>query len=381
MSLLIICVRPTQTLGYVSNYANSITGVEEFSGKKRRTGDFVFSRQPAPIDESVSTSLPVQPPTARPIKPIHRSIPSPNTAAQHVGVDVQNGGDGGAPTWKNATLPVPDVEMDNASELEPRRFHMSRRSVQNPLETGKGRKRSASNGLTFMERRAKKLPSSTRGSGEAETMISDIAEDSPVETPRPRKKPGRSSRTQKTAEDGSITPQPSPKPSGKFQNIRLPNGKTMPWDVNSEELAAEMQAYTLQEIGKNIEQTNQLRSARDQQISTPQKTATPSRFKPTPPAQRWAERHPEEAARMNAMDVDEWASSEDESEYIIDTYVRMPANVVSGSPKNFGLLVLESQPDIDEFYLEEQESDDEDDEQDEDENGKSKHIFWVLNEG
>lgn len=133
-----------------------------------------------------------------------------------------------------------------------------------------------------------------------------------------------------------------------------------------------MQAYTLQEIGRNIAQ-----SEAERPVPNPASVArhgTSSKFKPKKPALRYAERHPSEKTDM-AMDVDEdfiEEESADESEYIIDTFVRIPAEALasSESPNKIGLLVLESQPDIDEFYKEDDESEEEEDDDDEDENGK-----------
>lgn len=150
----------------------------------------------------------------------------------------------------------------------------------------------------------------------------------------------------------------------------MPSGKLIPWDTSSETLAAEMEAYTLQEIGKNL-----ARMEAERPTPTPRaRNSTPSKFKPKKPALRYAERHPEVKNEM-AMDVDEEMMETeelDDSDYIIDTYIRMPAEALAAtpSPKNIGLLIIESQPDIDEFYRENEESEDEEEDDDEDENGK-----------
>jgi hypothetical protein len=293
----------------------------------------------------------------------------------------------GVDTGASATSPKPEMEgavlQTILPDIKPRRFHMSRASIYNPVEFGKGRKRSATNSLTFMERKARKLPLSGKGVEENNHIGAIKLDPGIIETPQPRKKPGISSRSRGTAGNAPVTPKPPPAPNAvkSPQTVRLPNGNFMHWDVNSELLAAEMQAYTLQEIGRNIEEANKFQFGHDTQTSSPLRKATPSRFKPKKPALRYAERHPGEAANLtepDTMDVDDWSSDNDdigdESEYIIDTYVRMPANILqtSGSPKNFGLLVLESQPDIDVFYLEEHDSEEEDENEDEDENGKSE---------
>jgi hypothetical protein len=133
-----------------------------------------------------------------------------------------------------------------------------------------------------------------------------------------------------------------------------------------------MQAYTLQEIGRNIAQSEAERPV--PKSTSVARHGPASKFKPKKPALRYAERHPSEKTDM-AMDVEEdfvEEESADESEYIIDTFVRIPAEALasSESPNKIGLLVLESQPDIDEFYREDDESEEEEDDDDEDENGK-----------
>lgn len=69
---------------------------------------------------------------------------------------------------------------------------------------------------------------------------------------------------------------------------------------------------------------------------------------------------------------------DDDGDYIIDTYIRVPADVLDSSEeeKNVGLLILDSQPDIEEFYGEDEGSDDEEGEEgEEDENGQSSILL------
>ena len=62
-----------------------------------------------------------------------------------------------------------------------------------------------------------------------------------------------------------------------------------------------------------------------------------------------------------------------DTEYIVDTYIRMPASSLSSTTENnYGLLVLNSQLEIDEFYKEVTESDEEGDEE-EDENAEDHY--------
>jgi hypothetical protein len=193
----------------------------------------------------------------------------------------------------------------------------------------------------------------------------------PESEDRPRKKPGLAARSSTPPVKATAPPKPNVAP---LRNVRLPSGAIMPWDVSSERLAAEMQAYTLEEIGRTL-------AAQEPSKLEPKPTSThvakhsTSKFKPRKPIMRYAERHPEEkAVHDTTMEVDEpYIEDEDtdDGEYIIDTYVRIPAAALETEEhqKNFGLLILDSQPDIDEFYREEDDTDEEEEDDEEDENG------------
>lgn len=155
----------------------------------------------------------------------------------------------------------------------------------------------------------------------------------------------------------------------------MPSGDVILWDVSSERLAAEMQAYTLAEIGRNIA-ASQSPKAAPRTISSQIHKSSPSKFKPKAPSLRYAQRHPEDKtqAKNETMALDGpyiEEETDDGSEYIIDTYIRMPVEAldIEITAKNIGFLVLDSQPDIDQFYREDDDSDEEEDDIDEDENG------------
>jgi hypothetical protein len=148
----------------------------------------------------------------------------------------------------------------------------------------------------------------------------------------------------------------------------------MPWNVDSKELAAEMQAYTLQEIGRTIAEDE----AENPKVPEPRLKSPKSKFKPKKPLLRYHERHPDEVLSNGSdMDIDEPVVSEedmdDDTEYIVDTYIRMPASSFSSQKEeNFGLLVLDSQLEISLFYAEASASDEEGDEE-EDENAEDHY--------
>lgn len=70
-------------------------------------------------------------------------------------------------------------------------------------------------------------------------------------------------------------------------------------------------------------------------------------------------------------DVDVSVSDTDDDDYIIETYVRVPASKMGEnvSPQHVGLLVFDEEPDIEYFYGEGSDSEDEWAEDEEDENG------------
>ena len=137
-----------------------------------------------------------------------------------------------------------------------------------------------------------------------------------------------------------------------------------------------MQAYTLQEIGRSIAQS-------EANKPKPRSIATPTKFKPKKPALRYHERHPEQALNsapgINSEESEiQDVEMDDDADYVIDTYIRMPAyQLESDTEDQFGLLVLDSQPDIDEFYKTQIEEEDEEDDFEEDENG-NYYVFTVI---
>lgn len=356
--------------------------MHEPNGKRqRRATDFVFSRQadlpnpgfskqtPDPVrrikqlPQSRSVSVNVQAGHSDGHKPEAESISERKASDKSEG----DGQGNGTITTGSQT----NRSQTSITSTEVRRFHMSRTAIasasQSTVTSGRVQKRST----IFVERRSR--PGSSRGLSdlldEAITPQKTRATepDLPVSETRPQKKPGLAARiTPNRAQDG--TPNSAQTPS--LPEGRLPSSLIMPYNITSDQFAAEMQAYTLQEIGHNIAKA-EMKSPVPAERS-PRKV---SKFKPKKPALRYQERHPDEASTQNnGMDVDEPVvydeEMDDDSEYIIDTYIRMPAQDLDAeAEQNIGLLVLESQPDIDEFYIEESDPEDEENDEEEDENG------------
>ncbi|KXJ94496.1 hypothetical protein Micbo1qcDRAFT_159672 [Microdochium bolleyi] len=147
-------------------------------------------------------------------------------------------------------------------------------------------------------------------------------------------------------------------------------------NVDLGQLSAEMNAYTLEQIGLNIKQADDDEQRRRDSAKKPQPTS-PLRFKPKAPPQRYAERHPEPSQATADKDMadadDNMSDGSDDDDYIIETYVRVPASRIGEhvSPQTVGLLVFDGEPDIDYFYGDGSDSDDEWAEDEEDENAEN----------
>jgi len=156
------------------------------------------------------------------------------------------------------------------------------------------------------------------------------------------------------------------------QKPELPKSMTNRWNVNMEQLAIDMEAYALEQIGLSLLKADEEKRAQAA-------TAPKLKFKPKPPAQRYAERHPEEA--QSSVDKDmvdaDVENSDSDGDYVIDTYVRVPASSMGDHvpPQKVGLLVFDEEPDIEFFYGEEDESEEEWAEDEEDENGTTTFFF------
>lgn len=268
---------------------------------------------------------------------------------------------------------IPESTPSNAATAtplslkpQPRRFHISRSASSTPPTWSVHSGRVQKPATLFVERRTRARISPTGSSSPVTPALTPEPEQGPAQ-----KKPGQAARTS-TASSSNSTISPTAQLTPEPRNVRLPSGLIAPWSLNDQQLVEEMQAYTLQEIGHSIAVADATKPGGSPAQSPIQK---PSRFRPKIPKLRYHERHPEQLINQgNAMEVEELDEDmDDDSEYIIDTYVRMAAEDVDvniSAEKNFGFLVLDGQSDIDEFYSGETESDEDEDYDDEDENGK-----------
>ncbi|QSZ29255.1 hypothetical protein DSL72_003767 [Monilinia vaccinii-corymbosi] len=357
--------------------------------RQRRTTDFVYSRQQTPQIE-ISPSAPQLAPPGRPIKPVHRSsssrsLPIKTQGTNEGNIQAVNGVDNESQVAKTQLLPanIPTKQNGGPSNaghpsssgrtkepVQQRRFHLSRSATTEiPSSPGSGaRKRNAT---VFIERRVRQKTQEEQWTSAANTAIEaeNVAIQKLDQEERPQKKPGRGSRVQiVSTKDAKETTAPPTKP---------PTALVNPWGLDTDDLAAQMQAYTLQEIGRSIAESKVAEPTPSVPVQSPTRKPQSSRFKPKKPALRYKERHPEE----NDMEVDQdhvsgGETDEDmdtDSEYIIETYIRVPAEDIDNQDNkiNFGILVLDAQSDIDEFYQEWDHDEEVEDEADEDENDEN----------
>jgi hypothetical protein len=261
------------------------------------------------------------------------------------------------------------------AKAEPRRFHLSRGPIRSPVGVTEGHIRGAKGDpAVFIERR--RVP-------ELDSKVSDA-----LIPPKLNPASQNVSSSQHSNGDGKAqlpSNENQPRPPAPLRNVRLPSGKVVPWDADSATLAAEMQAYTLREIGHNVANTS---TPETSTMSTPIIRARQvSSFKPKAPALRYHERHPEQArdiegkkeSNQDEIMTDAAEPDGDEADYVMDTYIRMPAEMFEfEEQKSIGLLVLDSQPDIDEFYNDDSDSDSEIYDEEEDENGTFPNLFHTF---
>ncbi|KAI1078449.1 hypothetical protein F5B20DRAFT_229917 [Whalleya microplaca] len=341
--------------------------------KRHRSEAFVYQRQEEQAKFAQNIPLQAQKPTIHTSpqgnkRPAFQSPKKQNSQTNDRASEIET---------KDGPANVPAEDTNTVGPAaEPRRFHMSKRAMMlasDPYSSrthgGVSKKRSAP--TLFVERRIKRI--SSRPFEKLQAVTNNAATPAPApapvteemevdDKPEPRKlkKPGISKL--------------APKGNGSKYKADLPKTMTEPWNADMEKLAADMDSYTMAQIGLNLQKVTD-----EKKHALPSKKVTSStqhRFKPKPPTKRYAERHPEtvqSSIDKDKMDADVDISDSDDGSYIIETYVRVPASKMGEhvSPQNVGLLVFDADPDLEFFYGEGTDSEDEWAEDDEDENAEN----------
>ena len=266
---------------------------------------------------------------------------------------------------------------------ERRRFHLSRSALSTTTTTtttstssdipatGVSKRRSTSPAV-FVERGRKKLirkalQNATQQAQEKapspEPRTQAVA---PTPPPPPPAAPEGTKEVFKRPGTKRVKPRSESAPA---QRAPLPASSAKPHTEDLDRIAAEMNQWVLDEIGANLQQM--------EVEKTKAKTQTTlSRFKPKAPPQRYAEGHPETlqlpVTDAAMSDVTDEEGEDDDGDWVIDEYVRVPAKsmAVDISPAEVGVLVLDGEEDDMQFFGDDYDEDDEYLEDDEDENGK-----------
>lgn len=226
--------------------------------------------------------------------------------------------------------------------------------VPNQRVSKKGR----SGPAIFVERSKKKIAQKlqnlqkprSKNDAASQDISMDTTSETPAEPERKLKKPG----TMRAKSPMADTPTRAP----------LPASGSEPRAEDMEQRAQDMNAWVLNEIGANL-----------QEMEEEKKKEERRKFKPKVPAQRYAERHPDSVPQTPSKEdtpmMDASEEDEDDEDWVIEEYIRVPARLMSVdvSPGEIGVLVLDGEDDDILFFGPEEEEDDylEDDE---DENGE-----------
>ncbi|OAA43078.1 Transcription factor Iwr1 [Metarhizium rileyi] len=248
---------------------------------------------------------------------------------------------------------------------KPRRFHVSKSMSAKSAKQGAGSGLSKENrygSAVFVEStRKKKVPKSRRNPATVqlparlEDQIQNMEQvPESVTERRQLKRPGVANKYRTT---GFHDEAPSRTP--------LPDSLLNRHNEDMDKIANDMNAWVLNELGANLHSMEQ--------------DNRPLRFKPKSPAKRFHERHPELAPSQSPGTSTDATMSDlsdeegDDDEWVIEEYVRIPANSVAldVAPADVGILVLEDEEESLLFFGSALDDDDEFGEDDEDENAEN----------
>jgi hypothetical protein len=315
----------------------------------------------------------------RDIKPvIHVSKPEGESAG--AGIASRPAASAGTPPPRTKTLsPRPSLQK---LRQERRRFHLSRSALSTSTSTNSDvpatgvPKRRSTSPAVFVERGRKKLirKALQNATQQAQEKAPSPEPRTQAVAPAPPPAPEGTKEVFKRPGTKRVKPRSEDAPA---QRAPLPSSSARPHTEDLDKLAAEMNQWVLDEIGANLKQME----AEKKKTQTQTQTTTTSRFRPKAPPQRYTERHPETlqppVTDAAMSDVTDEEGDDDDGDWVIDEYVRVPAKsmAVDISPAEVGVLVLDGEDDDIQFFGDDYDEDDEYLEDDEDENGKR----WQLN--
>ncbi|PNY27514.1 Uncharacterized protein TCAP_02561 [Tolypocladium capitatum] len=253
---------------------------------------------------------------------------------------------------------------------EPRRFHVSRSTLaasrgQAPKAAGVSKKERYAPAIFVERSRQRKAPRPRRSLAALQTAAQQLHHE-------PRKEDGVSSdavEQKQLKRPGTTKKAPDPQIDAPTR-APLPASLMNRHNEDMDKIALDMNQWVLDEIGANLHSMEQEKQQ-----------SAKAKFKPKAPIKRYQERHPELAPAPQAdepMGVTMSDATEDEGdddEWIIEEYVRIPANTVAldVSPSDIGVLVLDDEEEDLLFFGPSPDEDDNLDEDDEDENAENHY--------
>ncbi|UNI14350.1 hypothetical protein JDV02_000986 [Purpureocillium takamizusanense] len=342
--------------------APRLTSSPEFdaSQKRHRSGNWAYQRR-QPAAYPVRADKPV----------IHLSRPEDASPPTKKHQAVRHSLDAAVADQSTADEAAAGHSPTRPALAEPRRFRVSRSATlsagKNQAQSAGVSKRDRYGPAVFVEgtRRKKLARKSLAVVHEAVTqsdMMPPPSTDGPAVGVQQKdlKRPG----VRKKAATDSAKDVPTHRP--------LPDSIKNRQDGNLDKIAADMDRWVLDEIGANLHGME-----RDKQL------AQRPRFKPKAPAKRFHERHPEfaqtsqprESAEVTMTDASDDNAEEDDDDWVIEEYVRVPALSISTDvpATDIGVLDLDDDEDSALLFGPLPEDDDDADEEDEDENAENHY--------
>ncbi|OAA74167.1 Transcription factor Iwr1 [Cordyceps fumosorosea ARSEF 2679] len=302
---------------------------------------------------------------------------------------------------KGAPLPIQDTDKLTPATAtraaEPRRFRVSKAmlaaaAAANGGAAGSVSKRDRYGAPTlFVERaRRKKLAPKPRRSmlalnAEAAAAAAAAAakdvEAKDLKRPGVAKRPRDVSKTTSAAAstEAEAPQQPKATPTDATSNP-LPTSLRNRAEEDMSKITADMNEWVMREMGATLRSIE----AERQKEARPPAPLSPSRFKPKAPAKRYHERHPDAAAAAATTDVEGDTNMTDASEdedgdeddWVIEEYVRIPANSVAldvAPSSDVGFLVLDGEEESLLFFGPQNDEGEDWDEDEEDENAENHY--------
>ncbi|KND94942.1 hypothetical protein TOPH_00508 [Tolypocladium ophioglossoides CBS 100239] len=305
-------------------------------------------------------------------------VPTPKALSDKPVIHVSRPQDASPPTKKHhgAQSSLESIVSRSSSQTaksglpEPRRFHVSRSTLaasrsQAPKAVGISKKERYTPAIFVERSRKKKTPKPRRSLAALQAAAQQLQDESRKDDQVPsnaveQKQLKRPSTTKKARDAQKDAPTRAPLPASLMNRH----------NEDMDKIALDMNQWVLNEIGANLHSMEQEKEQSGK-----------AKFKPKAPTKRYQERHPELAPAPQAdepMDVIMSDASEDEgddNEWIIEEYVRIPANTVAldVSPSDIGVLVLDDEEENMLFFGPSPDEDDDLDEDDEDENAENHY--------